>query len=50
MIQGKMVYDGKPRQARLINRGESDAVSIYIKDRIEWEKWTFTVGYRHENY
>ena len=50
MIDGKMVYDGIERSLRTRNKGETDAIALFVKDKISFEKWTITAGLRGEFY
>ena len=48
MVDGKMVYDGIERSLRARNKGETDAIALFVKDKMTFNKWTVTAGLRGE--
>ena len=49
MVSENLVSDQIERPAKVINRSQSDALAIYINDKISYENWTFNVGVRYED-
>jgi Fe(3+) dicitrate transport protein len=49
MVSENLVSDQIERPAKDINRSQSDALAIYINDKISYENWTFNVGVRYED-
>jgi len=45
---GVLIHDDIERTPRLVNKGESDALAVYLKDKFSYEDWTFTTGLRAE--
>jgi Fe(3+) dicitrate transport protein len=48
MLAETLVSDEIERPAKVINRGQSDALAIYINDKVYYGDWTFNVGVRYE--
>jgi len=49
MTGASLVADGIDRPAKVINYARSDALAIYLSDKISKGDWTFTAGVRHED-
>lgn len=49
MVSGDLVSDEIERAAKVINRAQSDAIAVYINDKISYADWTFNVGVRYED-
>ena len=48
MLAENLVSDEIERPAKVINRGQSDALAIYINDKVYYGDWTFNAGVRYE--
>lgn len=48
MQSGKLVSDGSTTKATTTNMEETDAISIFLKDKISWQKFDLTLGIRGE--
>jgi len=48
MTDGDLVYDGIARPNRVVNKGESNAIAAYLKDKLTYENWIITGGLRAE--
>jgi Fe(3+) dicitrate transport protein len=49
MTSGNLESDGIDRPAKVLNHAQSDALAVYINDRISNGDWTFNVGVRYED-
>ncbi len=48
MQNANLVLDNLPRIPTTLNKGETDALALYIHDIISWQNWEFTAGIRFE--
>ncbi|MEM9622536.1 MAG: TonB-dependent receptor [Pseudomonadota bacterium] len=49
MLGGQLVPDGVPRNVKLLNHAETDALAFYLEQTLSWQKLSVTVGLRYEN-
>ena len=49
MTSGNLQSDGIDRPAKVLNHAQSDALAVYINDRISNGDWTFNMGVRYED-
>lgn len=49
MDGGRLVDDGNEYPNKALNKGETDALAVFINDEIEFGDWTINVGLRHES-
>ena len=49
MVSENLVSDQIERPAKVINRSQSDALAIYLNDKISHGDWTFNIGVRYED-
>ena len=48
MIGGDLVNDGEARSAKAIDEAQTDALAIFLKDKLLYKQWTITAGLRGE--
>ena len=49
MVSGNLQSDGIDRSKKTFNHAQSDALALYINDKISHGDWTFNVGVRYED-
>ena len=50
MTDGQLVFDGiEDRPPKILNQAETDALAVYIQDKLYWQRWEFTLGLRYED-
>lgn len=49
MQSGSLVYDGIARQNKVTNKGETDAVSVFVANEVQVGSATVTLGVRYED-
>ncbi len=49
MDGGELVFDGVPRAPKVLNRQESDAYAVFLRDEIYIGDWRLTAGLRYED-
>lgn len=49
MVSGNLQSDGIDRSKKTFNRAQSDALALYINDKISNADWTFNIGVRYED-
>lgn len=49
MVSENLLSDGIDRPAKVINHAQSDALAIYVNDKISHGDWTFNLGVRYED-
>lgn len=49
MVSGNLVSDEIDRDAKVINHAQSDALAVYINDKVSYGDWTFNIGVRYED-
>jgi Fe(3+) dicitrate transport protein len=49
MQSGSLVYDGIARQNKVTNKGETDAVSVFVENELQVGSATVTLGVRYED-
>jgi len=48
MVSGKMIHDGIEHAPLLIDMGDTKAAAGYVKDKLYFDEWVFTLGVRGE--
>lgn len=49
MSDNKMISDGIDRSYKVLNHAKTDAIAIYLAERISWEKLSIDLGVRYES-
>lgn len=49
MTEGNLVSDGIEYPAKTFNYAQSDAIALYLSDRVVKDDWTFNIGLRYED-
>ncbi|MEM0953942.1 MAG: TonB-dependent receptor [Pseudomonadota bacterium] len=45
---GTLVFDGEDRDPSLVNEWETDALALFLSDKLEFGNWTVDLGLRYE--
>jgi Fe(3+) dicitrate transport protein len=49
MVSENLVSDQIERDAKVINHAQSNALAVYINDKVSYGDWTFNIGVRYED-
>ena len=49
MQDGTLIADGQDRTAKVLNHAETDAIAVFVQDKIERNNWQYTLGLRYED-
>ena len=49
MQSGRLVFDGRSRRPKALNRAETEALAVFASEELTWRDATLTLGLRHES-